>query len=108
MKNKKVNAQLIFRYLFNSNMIMWSGWLIGILVVLNVLVKDDIQATSLIPLVQIFVQAPEMKKSTSTDDEPENGVGGNEKAVLIFIVSMLIQSGLYHLAPPLLKDDENN
>ncbi|AFW97322.1 hypothetical protein ANA_P30017 (plasmid) [Anabaena sp. 90] len=54
----------------------WSGWVLGILIAFNVFFQHNVEVVRLIPLVNVLIQAPETKKS-STDNHSDNDPRGN-------------------------------
>ena len=59
-----------------SQLKKWSGYALGVCIAFNVLVQQNVEATQLIPLVQVFMQASETKKSPMTDDESNGDSSG--------------------------------
>ena len=53
----------------------WTGYVFGVTIAFNVFFQHNVEVTRLIPLVSVFIQASETKKS-STDDQSDSNSSG--------------------------------
>jgi len=58
-----------------SLVMKWTGYVFGVTIAFNVFFQHNVEVTRLIPLVSVFIQASETKKS-STDDQSDSNSSG--------------------------------